>query len=169
MKKLLSLTVLAFLLNSCSYAISPDVVKKADREVSFAALMNDPDAFAGKLVIVGGVIFLNTASKKGTILEVVQKDLDYWDKPKRIGASGGRFLVVAASFLDPTVYGKGREITLAGVVAAATEKDLPENPSGLPVLRSRELKLWPREPRSGDRPSWWDPMHDPDDPTRRIL
>jgi outer membrane lipoprotein len=167
MKKLLFLTALAFLLNSCSYAISPDLVKKADRGVSFAALMNDPDAFAGTVVIFGGVITLTSASKKGTVIEVVQKDLDYWGKPKRTKASGGRFLVLVSSFLDPTVYGPGRQITLAGSVAATKDKDLPENPSGLPVLRSQELKLWPKEPQSGDRPSWWDPLHDPDDLTRQ--
>lgn len=152
---------LALLLNSCSYAISPEMAGQADKTISFDMLRTDPEAFKGRLLILGGTIAQISNTKQGTIIEVVQKSLDYWGKPERTDKSGGRFLVLHAGFLDTLVFSPGRAVTVAAEVEGTRQKALGEIEYSYPVLIAKELKLWEREYK-GSQPQWWDPLqYDP--------
>jgi outer membrane lipoprotein len=156
--------VLALLVQGCSYAISPEVARNADRSISFQKLHADPLKFTGKTVILGGVIVRTKNLKKGTLIEVLQKDLDYWGKPRRTDRTGGRFLVEHPRYLDAMIYTPGRELTVAGEVDE-DQKAVGENAFSYPVIRSRELKLWPQQSRSSwEKPEWIDPLYDPGTP-----
>ncbi len=154
------LAALAVLLNGCTYAISSDARRQADRTIAFSDLNADPAKFAGKTVILGGVIVQTRNVKDGALIEIQQKELDYWGKPRRTDKTGGRFLARHAGFLEPLVYAPGREVTLAAEVAGTEEKGLAEEGSLYPLVVSKELKLWPREPRASDRPGMLDPLYD---------
>ncbi|HEX9019782.1 MAG TPA: Slp family lipoprotein [Nitrospirota bacterium] len=155
------------LCQGCTYAISPTLADKAERNVAFGSLLNDPDAFGGKLLILGGTIDQITNEKQGTLIEVVQKQLDYWGKPQRTQKAGGRFLAFYPGFLDPMVYAPGRDITVAGVVQGTTSPMLENRQFNYPVLLMKEIRLWERGQPSWDKPSWLDPLYDPDSPGRR--
>jgi outer membrane lipoprotein len=59
-------------------------------------------------------------------------------------------------------YAPGKELTVAGVVANDGQKTQEDNPYSYPLVKSQELKLWPREARSSwERPEWIDPLYDP--------
>lgn len=152
---------LALALQGCSYALSPEITAKADRSVSFEELNANTARYAGRTVILGGVIAETKNLKKGTLIEVVQKELDYWGRPRRTDRSGGRFLVIHPAFLDAMIYAPGREITVGGDLA---EEDRRIAGAVLPpylLVRSRELKLWPGQARtSWDKPEWVDPLYD---------
>ena len=47
---------MALLLQGCSYAISPDVSRTADRSITFEQIQADPSSLQGKIVILGGLI-----------------------------------------------------------------------------------------------------------------
>jgi outer membrane lipoprotein len=150
----------------CTYAVSPAMVEKADKKITFEKLRADPDLYKGKLVIIGGTIDQVTNLKQGTLLEVVQKPLDYWGKPKRTDRSGGRFLVLHPRYLDALVYAPGREITVAAQIEGTSSKTLGDTEYAYPIVISKELKLWARERQSWDRPQWIDPLYDPSSPGR---
>jgi starvation-inducible outer membrane lipoprotein len=161
------MTVRAFLVlccalfnEACTYAISPDVRAAADRSITFQKLSSDPASAAGKTVILGGTIAHSRRDRNATLIEVVQKELDYWGKPRRTDRTGGHFLVRADRPLDPMIYSAGREITVAAEVTGGEEPSL-EGTGLYPLLISRELKLWPREGRAWDRAEWLDPLRDP--------
>jgi outer membrane lipoprotein len=161
----LLVVALALLVQGCSYAISPDVARSADRSISFQNLYAEPSKFVGKIVILGGVIVQTKNIKKGTIIEVLQKELDYWGKPRRTDRTGGRFIVVHPRHLDAMVVAPGRELTVAGEVTDNEQKILGEHAYSSPVIRSRELKLWPQQARSSwEKPEWIDPLYDPTTP-----
>lgn len=151
----------ALLLQGCAYAISSGVSRSADRSLAFPQLQKDPSAFKGKTVILGGVIAGTRSLKTGTTIEVVQKELDYWGKPRRTDQTGGRFLVLTGGRLDPLVYAPGRELTVAAEVTGTEEKGLGEAGIPYPLVHAVEMKLWPREPQARDRPTWLDPLYDP--------
>jgi len=162
MKRISLVFGVVVLLNGCSYSISPEMVEKADKTIPFEALRSDPESFKGRTLILGGTIAHITNTKQGTLLEVVQKSLDYWGKPERTDKSGGRFLVFHPGYLDAMVYSPGRGITVAGEVEGSKQKALGEIDYSYPVLLSRELKLWERERQSPGQPAWWDPLlYDP--------
>jgi outer membrane lipoprotein len=152
---------LLLLAQGCSYAITSSTAARADRSIPFEKLAAEPGSFDGRLVIVGGVIARTQAVKDGTLIEVLQKDLDYWGKPRRTERSGGRFFVLHRAVLDPMVYAPGREVTVAGEVSVKDRKGLAEVLSTDLLLRVTEMKLWSRERLTSDKPQWIDPLYDP--------
>ena len=155
---------LALLLQGCSYAISSDVSRNADRTITFEQIQAEPSSFKGKIVTLGGVIAQVRTVKKGTFIEIVQKDLDYWGKPRRTDRTGGRFIVHQSRPLDVLVFSPGREITIAGEITG-TEGKFPEESAVLYLLiNAREIKLWPREKPGWEKPQFLDPLYDRDTP-----
>ncbi len=155
---LLSLVLLA---QGCSYAVSRDIAARADRTIPFPKLAAEPAAYAGRIVILGGEIADLRHVKNGTLIEVLQRELDYWDKPRRTKRSGGTFLLLHRSRLDDMLYAPGREITVAGEVSVRPRTAGDEGPMPQLLLQVRELKLWPKERLTSDKPQWLDPLHDP--------
>lgn len=160
----LTAIALSIFLQGCSYAISPDIVRSADRTVTFEKLQADPHQYKGKIVILGGVIVQVRNSKAGTLLEADQKELDYWGKPLRTDRIGGRFLVMHPRTLDALIYAPGRLLTVAGEVAGIEERSLGDAAALYPLINAREMKLWPRERTARDQPPFLDPLYDPATP-----
>ncbi len=162
MKKItIVLGFFVLLVQGCTYAISPEMTAQADKTLTFRQLQADPDTFKGKIIILGGTIEQISNTPQGTVLEIIEKPLDYWGKPKRTDKTGGYFLAVHPGYLDALVYAPGREITVAAEIAGTRSKALGEREYSYPVVIVKELKLWERETRSWDRPQWMDPLYDP--------
>lgn len=155
---------MALLLQGCSYAISPDVSRSADRTITFEQLQADPPSHKGKIVILGGLIAQVRHVKNGTLIEIVQKELDYWGKPLRTKRSGGRFIVHQSRALDDLVFAPEREITIAGEATGTEERTGDESGVMYPLINAREIKLWPREKAGWDKPQFLDPLNDPNAP-----
>lgn len=152
------------LLQGCSYAISPDVTRTADRTITFDNLQADPLSSKGKTLIFGGIIVQIKNIKTGTLIEVVQKELDYWGRPRHTDRTGGRFIVFQPRYLDNLVFAPGREITVAGEVTGTGETSLSGSGSSYVLLNAREIKLWPPEKPSWEKPQFLDPLYDPNSP-----
>ncbi len=161
MDKLVVLFVLALLFQGCTYAISPEMAAQADKTITFEMLQADPDSFKGKIVILGGIITQIVNTKQGAQIEVVEKPLDYWGKPKRTDKTGGRFLILHPGYLDPLIYAPDREITVAAEIEGTRSKALGEREYSYPVVIAKELKLWERERQTWNRPQWIDPLRSP--------
>jgi outer membrane lipoprotein len=155
---------MALLLQGCSYAISSDVSRTADRTITFEQLQADPSSLKGKTVILGGLIAYVRHVKSGTLIEIVQKELDYWGKPLRTKRTGGRFIVHQSRALDALVFAPDREITIAGEVTGTEERSPGEAAILYPLINAKEIKLWPREKPGWDKPSFIDPLYDPNAP-----
>lgn len=166
MKRLAIVFGISLLIQSCTYAISPEMVDQSDKTLTFRQLQADPDTFKGKIIILGGIIAQTSNTKQGTLIEIIEKPLDYWGKPKRTDKNEGRFLVVHIGDLDPMIYAPGREITVAAEIEGTRSKALGEIEYNYPVVVAKELKLWERERQSWDRPQWIDPLYDPYSPAR---
>lgn len=161
MKMIVVLFGITLFLQGCTYAISPGMADKADKTIPFEKLQADPDSFKGKLLILGGTIAQTTAVNQGTLIEVIQKPLDYWGKPERTKRTGGRFLVFHPGGLNTMAYAPGRDITLAGEVLGPGSPMSGDKQYDYPVVLLKEIKLWEREPRSRDKLQWMDPLYDP--------
>ena len=154
----------ALLLQGCSYAISPDVAHVADRTITFEKLVADPFSYKDKTVILGGLIVQTGKAKTGTRIEVLEKELDYWGRPRRMERTRGRFLVFQPRELDAHVFAPGREITVAGVVQGTEETSLDGSAGVAVLINAIEIKLWPREKPGWDKPTYLDPLYDPSTP-----
>ncbi len=140
--KLLMVAVLAAFLTACTPAISKDSLKLADPALTFPTLVKDPEAYRGKNILVGGQILTTTARDGETWVEVLQKPLNWQDKPEDTDESYGRFLVRIPGFADPAIYFPGRKITLLGEVEGKRVQRLNGIDYSYPVFFPREHYLW---------------------------
>jgi outer membrane lipoprotein len=125
-----------------------------DQGIAFPALQQKPDAYAGKVVVLGGQIIATTVKDNETWIEMLEKKLDAQQKPEDTDQSAGRFLVRFLGFLDPAIYAAGRKLTVAGQVEGALVRPINETKYTYPVLAAKEHYLWKpeeanRSPRFG--------------------
>ncbi len=150
------------LLSGCAPVI-PEVIRRdVDRSLSFGALIQDPDAYRARTVLLGGDILSVTPLRDETELELLQRPLDAFDQPGSADASGGRFLVRQPGFLDSAVYARGRTLTLVGRVVGSVVRPIGEASYRYPVLEARAVYLWPLLgydplPPPPRWPHWWHP------------
>ena len=131
----------------CSPPFPKDLLEKVEKNVPFSALQKDPEKYAGKLLMIGGIIVDTKTLKERTHIEVLQMTLDGEGRPELTDDTGGRFLVMTQQFLDGAVYHRGRLITVVGEVAAPQVLTLGEIAYLYPVITAKALHLW--SPYSG--------------------
>lgn len=146
-RRILNLFFLPLLIG-CAPVISQEIREQVDPALTFKAVFQDAEAFKGKVVLWGGEIIQTHNMKDGTWIEVLQRPLAGDDRPIRTGPSEGRFMIQHDGFLDPAVYGPGRELTVAGEVRGRRDQPLGEIEYGYPVVAERQLVVWTprREP-----------------------
>jgi outer membrane lipoprotein len=144
---LLSLILLILLTSGCAHVVSKELRDRAEKEIAPVNLMKDPDAYKGRIVILGGVIASSINTKEGTYIEVVQKPLDYRGMPEDTDISHGRFIVLYEGYLDTAIYSRGREVTVAGEVMGKKIRPLGQIQYQYLLIKSKELHLF--EPRYG--------------------
>jgi len=140
------LVALAILgVTGCAAVISQDTLKTVDKEIRFEQILENPDAYRGKLVLLGGEIIKTENVPDKTVITVLQRSLGYNQKPDSEGESKGRFIVSTPDFLDPAIYRPGRKITVVGSVMGKEVRPLGELEYVYPVIEKKELHIWPVE------------------------
>ena len=128
----------------CRHTISAPVRQQAKPPVPFVELRQDPDAFTGRTVIVGGDILSPRNTEQHTFIEVLQKPLDAFERPLSTDQTEGRFMARCESYLDPALYAKGRQVTIAGRVLGSFTGKVGEAQYVYPLINCIEIHLWPQ-------------------------
>ncbi len=134
---------------SCAPAIPKESLRQADPDITFQSLVKNPDAYRGKVVLLGGQIMSTTLREGATWVEVLQRPLDWRQRPKDTDESYGRFLVHFQGFQDPAIFSPGKNITVLGEVAGKKSMLLGNIEYPYPELIPREQYLWKTEPYGG--------------------
>lgn len=135
--------LICLLLTSCGPVISKQVMSYTDPNINFFQLINNPDFYKGKVVVLGGRIINTTVKKNETWLEILEQPLEARQRPKGTDETGGRFLVRYQDYRDPAVYAPGRSVTIAGEIMGKMVLPLGQGQYSYPVLYNRETYLWP--------------------------
>jgi outer membrane lipoprotein len=141
MKRFLLFICISFLLYGCAHVVSKEMRDRAETGISPDTVFRDPDAFAGRVVILGGFIVSTMRADRGSYIEVVQNPLDSTGRPSDRDISSGRFLIFSESRVDSSIYSPGREITVAGEVLGKEVLLLNGTEYSYPVIRGDELHL----------------------------
>lgn len=145
MRRLFPLLIIVLLgCTACTLPISKSSLDLVDRDISFAALRQDPDRYVGRYLLLGGMIAAVRNTGDGSELEVVQFATDRNGRITATDNSGGRFLVQVATFSEPAVY-QGRLVTLVGKVKGQVQARFDEIDYLYPLLTAQELHLWKPE------------------------
>jgi outer membrane lipoprotein len=136
----------------CAAVISQETLKTVDKDIRFEQVLENPDAYRGKVVLLGGEIIETENMPSKTVIIVLQRPLGYNQKPDSEGESKGRFMVSTPDFLDPAIYRPRRKITVVGTVMGKEVRPLGELEYAYPVIEKKELYIWPVEGSSGTSP-----------------
>ena len=126
----------------CAPVIPSRALKEADQSLSFERLLDDPEAYKGKTVLVGGTIINTRNFPDRTLITVLQRPLGFRNKPTSEDISRGRFILYVPGFLDPAIYHPGRKITVVGSLVGKEVRPLGEIEYTYPVIQKNELYLW---------------------------
>lgn len=138
-----------FFTSGCAPVISKGLRAQVDKEILFEEVIQDPDAYQGKIVLWGGVIIAAKNQREGTLIEVLRTATDMNGRPKDVDRSEGRFLALYDGYLDVAIYAQGREVTVAGEIMEKRVLPLDEIEYIYPVISVKEIHLW--SPKSKDR------------------
>jgi outer membrane lipoprotein len=150
-KTSMSLPVIAvsLALISCAPVLSKTLMEQGTGDVSFNALRENPDAYKGKLFILGGVIVDTKNTAKGSQIEALYLPVDSYGHLKNVEQSQGRYLAILPpekGILDSIMYRAGREITPAGEFTGPRKGKIDEMEYVFPVFEIEQAYLWVERP-----------------------
>lgn len=165
-----ALVVIAFMITACSSHIPPEIKQPIEGSPSVAQVREATDEHLDKKVRWGGVI-LNTENKPDTSrITILAYPLSDYGEPWDDELSQGRFIAIVNKFLEPTVYGKDRKITVTGKLLQTETHKIGEFPYDYPIVQVEHFYLWAPDPEPSALdypPFWWhDPWYDPYYPWR---
>ena len=145
-------------LTACT-PFSRETLRKAEPEISVSDVQKNPDLYKGKFVIWGGVVIETLNRKDDTVIKIMGTRLDSQKRPVDIDKSLGRFMVRHKDFLDPYIFGRGRELTVAGTIAGAEQQSVDEVLYLYPVIDSEDIRLWEKTPEVIYYDPYWGPPY----------
>ncbi len=149
---------LALLLSGCASRPERPIPERISAppagDLQLVEARRDPQTYVGAAVRWGGhVVAVERDDAGNARVQVLERRLDDSGRPMPGSPSDGRFLIFATPDVDPGLYARGAEITVAGTLQAPVSASIAQRPEQLPVVRVEAFALW--EPR------WYpDPYHD---------
>ena len=134
-------------LSGCAHVMSEANLKFADQSIRYNDLNAKPEAFAGKTLLLGGIIAGVRGSDDVIMLEVAQLELFKNGVPNEDSRSAGRFLAISTELIDPVVYQPGKLVTIIGEVKGKKIEKIDGVDYPYPLIAVKELRLFrPSEP-----------------------
>ena len=143
MKKLFLILPVIMSLFSCAPVLRVDLMKTGTFDARLQEIKDNPETYKGQLFILGGIIAGTTATEKGSMIEALYVPVNSRGYLKWATASHERFLAVfSEKFLEPLIFSKGREVTLAGEFVEVRKGRIEEMEYTYPLFEIKELYLW---------------------------
>lgn len=175
MKKFFLIILVVFTVFSCAPVLKQEIMETGIRDFSLPDMRNNPDLYKGRLFILGGSIANTKITEKGSQIEALYIPVDSRGYLQDVEPSNGRFLAIfpkEGGTLDPLIYRKGREITLAGEFIETRSGKIDEMEYTYPVFTIIQIYLWKERrdyhpgyyypyPYPYPYPYWYDPWWRP--------
>lgn len=136
-----NLLLLCLLLSACMGL--PSAVRNAPAvDLIYQQVSRDFDSYKDTPVRWGGVIIDVENEEHSSLMQVLFYPLDYSGRPQLHKPGEGRFVVASPEFLDPAVYTKDKEITVAGIIKGNIERTVGKRIIQVPLLSATAIHLW---------------------------
>lgn len=137
--------LLLFAVTACAPVLNKDLMKEGAREFDPRHLLETPEVFKDRLFIFGGVIVDTKLMEAGSQLEGLFVPVDRYGYLDDQAQYQGRFLALyprSKGMLDPLIYKKGREVTIAADFQEVRKGKIDEMEVTYPVFVIRQVYLW---------------------------
>ena len=145
--KVLMLMALLSLVSACATSPIDKQYRQEARQdnLPFSTALCNLDACIGKNVVWGGIIIQTKNLRKGSRIIIMQTALDGDTRPIDPRDTEGRFIAYSPDFLDPELYQKSREVTVAGTIKGKKRMPIGATNYMYPVLTIKQIYLWEEE------------------------
>jgi outer membrane lipoprotein len=131
---------------------------QVDPGITFSQLLQRPESFQGKIIVLGGEVLSAKRLAEDTRLEVLQLPLDDSQRPVVTRTdSQGRFLAMEKAFLDPAMFPPNTRVTIVGEVTGTIAAKLDEMDYLYPTVVIKYLHVWKEPPlaQEGNSGPWY--------------
>ena len=145
MKRLLLSTAILLLATACMPVLDRQLMNQGSRDFNPHYLVETPEVFKDHLFIFGGVIVDTKLTEEGSQIEGLFVPVDHWGYLKESSRYQGRFIAVyprSKGMLDPMIYKRGRQISLAADFVEVRKGKIDEMEYAYPVFDIRQIYLW---------------------------
>ena len=136
------LSICISLLSACSN-LPPAIEDPPLYDISYSQATQDIAHFKEAPVRWGGVVIDIENEQNFSLVQVLYYPLNNYGRPRLDKPNKGRFLFKSAEFLDPTVYKKDTEITVAGTLKGDIQRSVGNKTLRLPLISATVIHLWP--------------------------
>jgi outer membrane lipoprotein len=136
------LLTICLMLNACT-SLPPAIKDPPPSDISYNQAMQNIAGYKNAPVRWGGLIIDVENEQNSTIVQVLYYPLDSDGKPRTDELNEGRFLFKTPEFLDPAVYAKNMEITVAGTLIGEAERMIGKKTMRLPLISATTIYRWP--------------------------
>ena len=136
------LLIFISLLSACSN-LPPAIEDAPLYDISYSQATRNIAQYKAAPVRWGGVVIDVENEQNYSLVQVLYYPLKSYGRPQLDKANEGRFLIKSAEFLDPAVYTKDTEITVAGTLNGDVERKVGNKTLRLPLISSTVIYLWP--------------------------
>jgi outer membrane lipoprotein len=146
MKRICLISAVLMAFSACTPVLHREVMEQGMRDVPF---------------IHGGLIVETRLVEKGSQIEALSVPVDSLGYLQEAGRTQGRFLALyprSKGLLDPMVYRRGREVTLAGVFVEVRKGKIDEMEYVYPEFEIRDIYLW-KERKDYNNYPYYDPFY----------
>ena len=144
-RNVIVLGALSAVLISCAPVLDRRLMDEGTRKFDLSSLVQTPDAFKDRLFIFGGVVIDTKLTAEGSQIEGLFVPVDRWGYLADSARYAGRFIAVyprSKGMLDPMIYKKGRQISLAADFVEVRKAKIDEMEYTYPVFTIRQIHLW---------------------------
>ena len=151
-RTIIAILAAMLILSGCAHVMSETNMKTVDQAINYKDLSAKPEAFAGKTVLLGGIIAGVLGSNDVIMLEVAQLELFENGVPNEDSRSEGRFLAISTELIDPVIYQSGKLVTIIGEVKGKKIQKIDGVDYPYPLISIKESRLFrPSEPFTDNR------------------
>ncbi len=141
------LLALCLLLNACS-TLPPAIENAPEPDIAYHQANQDLNSYKNAKVRWGGLIIDVENEQNFSIVQIMNYPLDSFGRPQLSQPTEGRFVIKTPEFLDPAIYTKNSEITVAGSLQGTIERIIDKKHIYPPLILASTIYLWPAYERS---------------------
>ena len=138
---LVAVLAIAAQLNGCGSVLSRKSMDQVNLKIQPEIILNNPKAFIGQTVLVGGTILSAENLQEGTLVQLLAYPTDRRGEPQLSEPALGRFLLLYPGYLDTLIYQQGRRIVAAGRIIGERTAETDETSRAFPLLHPMEMRL----------------------------